>query len=163
PTYTLPSGWTGMNPMDKSRASLDPDEARALLPILADARRAVAGMGHDHQTHPSDGSNNWVVGPSLSATGHVMVANDTHLSLQNPPIVSFQHLKAAGKMDAMGVQFPGLPGIILGMDEHVAWGATVNNIDITDVYSETVVTCDDGASPCVMFNGGKVPLSPRVE
>ncbi len=163
PTYTLPSGWTGMNPMDHTHASLDPSEERALLPLLADARRAVRGMGHDHQTHPSDGSNNWVVGPGLSATGHVMVANDTHLSLQNPPIFYFQHLVAPGKLDAMGVQFPGLPGIILGMNEHVAWGATVNNIDITDVYSESVVTCDDGQSPCVTFNGGKVPLVPRVE
>ncbi|HWE27220.1 MAG TPA: penicillin acylase family protein, partial [Polyangia bacterium] len=106
---------------------------------------------------------NWVVGPSLSSTGHVMVANDTHLSLQNPPIFYFVHLVARGSLDAMGVQFPGLPGIILGMNEHVAWGATVNNIDVTDVYQETIVTCDDGASPCVAFNGGKVPLAPRSE
>ena len=70
---------------------------------------------------------------------------------------------ARGKLDAMGVQFPGLPGVILGMNEHVAWGATVNNIDITDVYQETIVTCDDGSSPCVAFNGGKVPLVPRTE
>jgi penicillin amidase len=49
------------------------------------------------------------------------------------------------------------------MNEHVAWGSTVNNIDITDVYQETIVTCDDGVSPCVAFNGGKVPLSPRTE
>ena len=163
-TYTLPSGWTGS---DGTRASADPSppssEDRALLPVLAEARRAVMGMGHDHQTDPSVGSNNWIVGPQLSATGHVMVANDTHLSLQNPPIFYFVHLVARGKMDAMGVQFPGLPGIILGMNEHVAWGATVNNIDVTDVYSETVVTCDDGKSPCVSFNGGKVPLVPRVE
>src|SRR4029079_12884788 len=83
--------------------------------------------------------------------------------LQNPPIFYFVHLVARGKLDAMGVQFPGLPGIILGMNEHVAWGATVNNIDITDVDAETGVTCDDGSSPCVVFNGGKVPLQPRTE
>jgi penicillin amidase len=91
------------------------------------------------------------------------VANDTHLSLQNPPIFYFVHLVARGKLDVMGVQFPGLPGAILGMNEHVAWGATVNNIDITDVYQESIVTCDDGKSPCVVFNGGKVPLAPRTE
>jgi penicillin amidase len=163
PTYTLPGGWTGMNG-DTSRASRD-DAAvdPALLPILAEARRAVAGMGHDHQVAPSLGSNNWIIGPQLSKTGHVMVANDTHLSLQNPPIFYLVHLVARGKLDAMGVQFPGLPGIILGMNEHVAWGSTVNNIDITDVYQETVVTCDDGKSPCVTFNGAKVALVPRTE
>jgi penicillin G amidase len=167
PTYTLPSGWTGMNG-DTTRASLDGAGAGgqgdpALLALYAAARKSVGGMGHDHQVNPSLGSNNWIVGPQLSATGHVMVANDTHLSLQNPPIFYLVHLVARGKLDAMGVQFPGLPGIILGMNEHVAWGSTVNNIDITDVYAETIVTCDDGTSPCVVFNGGKVPLQPRTE
>ena len=95
--------------------------------------------------------------------GHVMVANDTHLSLRNPPIFYLVHLVVRGRLDAMGVQFPGLPGIILGMNEHVAWGATVNNIDVTDVYRETVATCDDGKSPCVLFNGAKVALVPRTE
>ncbi|MCU1282177.1 MAG: uncharacterized protein JWM53_5723 [bacterium] len=163
PTYTLPGGWTGMNG-DGSRASRD-DAAvdPALLPLLAEARRAVGGMGHDHQIAPSLGSNNWVVGPQYSKTGHVMVANDTHLALQNPPIFYLVHLVARGKLDAMGVQFPGLPGIILGMNEHIAWGATVNNIDVTDVYQETIVTCDDGQSPCVTFNGAKVALVPRTE
>ncbi|HEX9101242.1 MAG TPA: penicillin acylase family protein [Polyangia bacterium] len=163
PTYTLPSGWTGMNG-DTSRAAREVDSSdAALLALLGAARKSVRGMGHDHQTNPSLGSNNWVVGPQLSKTGHVMVANDTHLSLQNPPIFYLVHLVARGKLDAMGVQFPGLPGIILGMNEHVAWGSTVNNIDITDVYQESIVTCADGTSPCVAFNGGKVPLVPRQE
>jgi penicillin amidase len=161
PTYTLPSGWTGMNG-DTSRASVDTSNP-SLLALYDSARRAVAGMGHDHQINPSLGSNNWIVGPQLSSTGHVLVANDTHLSLQNPPIFYLVHLVARGKLDTMGVQFPGLPGVILGMNEHVAWGSTVNNIDITDVYQETIVTCDDGSSPCVSFNGGKVPLAPRTE
>jgi penicillin amidase len=161
PTYTLPSGWTGMNG-DGTRAALDTASPDLLALYDAD-RKMVAGMGHDHQVNPSEGSNNWIIGPSLSASGHVMVANDTHLSLQNPPIFYFAHLVARGKLDVMGVQFPGLPGVILGMNEHVAWGSTVNNIDITDVYQESVVTCDDGVSPCVVFNGGKVPLQPRTE
>ena len=161
PTYTLPSGWTGMNG-DGTRAALDTADPAELALYAAD-RKSVRGMGHDHQTQPSLGSNNWIVGPQLSQTGHVMVANDTHLSLSNPPIFYLVHLVARGKLDAMGVQFPGLPGIILGMNEHVAWGSTVNNIDITDVYQETVVTCDDGSSPCVMFQGGKVPLISRSE
>ncbi len=160
PTYTLPSGWTGMNG-DTTRAARDVDPG--LLPLLAEARRAVFGMGHDHQAHPDVGSNNWIIGPSLSKTGNVLVANDTHLSLGNPPIFYLVHLVARGKLDVMGVQFPGLPGVILGMNEHVAWGSTVNNIDVTDVYQETIVTCDNGTSPCVVFNGGKVPLQPRTE
>ena len=162
PTYTLPTvdGWTGMNG-DTSTASLDPK----LLPLLREARMTVRGVGHDNQVTPSVGSNDWVVGPSLSATGHVMVANDTHLDLSNPPVFYLVHLVSTGaqKLDVMGVQFPGIPGVILGMNRHVAWGSTVNNIDVTDVYQETIVPCDDGSGPCTVFNGQKVPLQPRVE
>ncbi|MGZ3425793.1 MAG: penicillin acylase family protein, partial [Polyangia bacterium] len=71
PTYTIPGGWTGMNG-DTSRASRDEAPIdRALLPMLAEARRAVGGMGHDHQVAPSLGSNNWIIGPQYSKTGHV--------------------------------------------------------------------------------------------
>ena len=160
PTYTLPSGWTGMNG-DTTRASVDP----SVVPALKAASAMLRGLGHDHQVHPDIGSNNWVVGPSLSKTGHAMVANDTHLSLGNPPIFHLIHLVARGskKLDVMGVMFPGIPGVILGNNEHVAWGATVNNIDVTDVYQETVVPCDSSGAPCVMYQGNKVPLVPRVE
>jgi penicillin amidase len=164
PTYTLPGvdQWTGMGG-DSSRASrtIDP----ALLPVLAAARRSVHGIGHDAQTFPTVGSNNWVVGPGLSQSGHVLVANDTHLSLGNPPTFYLMQLKSTGsqKLDVMGVQFPGIPGIILGMNEHIAWGSTVNYIDVTDVYQETIVTCDDGVNPCVMYKGAKVALQPRLE
>ncbi|MDB4968165.1 MAG: uncharacterized protein JWN44_3854 [Myxococcales bacterium] len=165
PTYTLPSGWTGMNG-DTTTASVaggvgDP----SLLALYQATRATVSGVGHDSLLNPSVGSNNWVVGPQLSASGHVMVANDTHLSLSNPPTFYLVHLVARGDspLDVMGVQFPGIPGVILGMNEHVAWGSTVNYIDNTDVYQETIVSCDGGTAPCVLFNGAKVPLVPRQE
>lgn len=170
PTYTLPAasgsavdGWTGMNG-DTSTASAAPIDP-SILPLLREARLTVRGLGHDNMVAPSLGSNDWVVGPQLSATGHVMVANDTHLDLSNPPVFYIVHLVSTGskKLDVMGVQFPGIPGVILGMNEHVAWGSTVNNIDVTDVYQETVVPCDSGGGPCVMFNGQKVALVPRTE
>src|SRR6185437_14080599 len=110
--------------------------------------------------------NNWVVGPALSAGGHALLANDTHLSFGNPSVFYLVHLLARSgdfPLDVMGVAFPGIPGVILGMNEHVAWGATVSNVDATDVYQESIVTCDDGSSPCVDFRGGKVKLVPRVE
>jgi penicillin amidase len=164
PTYSLPSGWTGVNG-DGTTASASRVPDQSLLALYAAARATVRGIGHDNLVHPSVGSNNWVVGPQLSASGHAMVANDTHLELSNPPIFYLVHLMASGEpsLDVMGVQFPGIPGVILGMNEHVAWGSTVNNIDITDVYQETVVPCDGGGGPCVMFNGAKVPLVPRPE
>ena len=57
----------------------------------------------------------------------------------------------------------GAPGIAIGMNEHVAWGGTVNNIDVTDVYRESIVACDNSTAPCAMWKGMKVPLVPRIE
>lgn len=169
PTYTI-NGWTGMNG-DTSTASFQAPKqhwtADQLALLRADAK-AVRDMGDDHLLHPSRGSNNWIIGPSLSKDGHVLVANDPHLSLSNPPVWHMVQLSASGGLkpvDVMGVTFPGIPGVILGMNQHIAWGATVSNIDVTDVYQETIVPCggDAGSAPCVMFKGNKVPLKPRVE
>ena len=163
PTYTI-AGWTGMNG-DTSTASAPARDGNLRALLGADAR-AVRDLGNDHTLHASRGSNNWIVGPQLSKTGHTIVANDTHLSLTNPAVFHLVHLVSTGKddaVDAMGVAFPGIPAVILGMTEHTAWGATVNNIDVTDVYAETITTCSGSSDPCVSFNGSQVPLTKRVE
>jgi penicillin amidase len=163
PTHTI-SGWTGMNG-DMTTASLAPKIDAGMIALYAADRPSVYGLGHDRLTHPEIGSNNWIIGPQMTQNGHTIVANDTHLQLSNPPVFYLVHVKNGGDrpVDAMGVQLAGAPGIALGMNEHVAWGGTVNNIDVTDVYRETVVACDNSQMPCVMFNGMKVPLVPRQE
>ena len=130
------------------------DDLKALASLKTEAR------GHLH------GSNNWVVGPQLSATGNVMVANDTHLSIDSPATFWIQHLVNHGSdqpLNVMGEQLPGVPLVTLGMNRHVAWGATVNYIDVTDVYQETIVSCLNDAGPCAQFNGQLVPLVPTVQ
>lgn len=114
------------------------------------------------------GSNNWIVSPSLSANGFAMLANDPHLQLFNPPIWFMQQLDAEGTGNVPervnGVNFPGLPGVILGHNDRGAWGATVAVFDVTDVYKETVTTppdypADYPESPrTVLFKGEQVPV-----
>ena len=62
-------------------------------------------------------------------------------------------------MHAAGLSFPGLPGIIIGRNEEIAWGVTNTSGDFVDVYVETVV--DAGAA--VQFNGSAVPFATRDE
>lgn len=104
------------------------------------------------------GSNNWAVAPSRSANGHAMIASDPHLQLSAPGIfwpVSIDVDSKDGKgLKVAGVAFPGLPAIILGHNEHIAWGATVAGYDVSDVYAETLTP--DGES--VMWKGKPVPL-----
>ncbi len=167
PTYTI-SGWTGMNG-DTSQASIGTpliDTDGNLLALLAADRAPMKGIGRDWLDPSTAASNNWVIGGKLTANGHVLVANDTHVPLQNPPIWHMVHLVGRGgdkPFNAMGESIPGVPAIVLGMNEHVAWGATTDQMDQTDVYQESIVNCDGGANPCVMFKGQKVPLVPRKE
>jgi penicillin G amidase len=109
------------------------------------------------------GSNNWTVSGDLTADGVSLVANDTHLSLRNPPVFFEVHLntaRAGGDIDSAGVCFPGIPGVILGHNQVAAWGATVYYADATDVYTETVIF---GDTPAVLFNNEEVPMVVRTE
>jgi penicillin amidase len=105
------------------------------------------------------GSNNWVVAPSLTESGHAMLASDPHLTLSAPAVFWMVHVTVdapqPGKaLDFAGLSFPGLPGIILGFNANVAWGATTADYDVTDVYEETL-TPDGNA---VKFKGDDVPI-----
>jgi penicillin amidase len=103
------------------------------------------------------GSNNWGVMPSKSTTGHTLIASDPHLNLTAPAIfypVSIDVKSGAETFKVGGVAFPGIPGIILGHNENVAWGATVAGYDVSDAYTEQLSA--DGKS--VKFNGKDVPI-----
>lgn len=87
------------------------------------------------------GSNNWVVGGTHTASGKPLLANDTHLPLSAPCIWYILHLRAPG-WNVKGVTLPGVPGIIIGHNERVAWGATNNGADVQDLYIETFSPAD---------------------
>lgn len=81
-------------------------------------------------------SNNWVISGKRTADGRAMLANDPHLVPSAPGIWYLSHLSAPGTRVA-GVTFPGVPGIVLGHNEHIAWGATNVGPDVQDLYAET--------------------------
>jgi penicillin G amidase len=112
-----------------------------------------------------DGSNNWVVSGQKTASGAPILANDPHLSLISPGVWWFSHLntkRVAGPagVNVNGVAFAGIPGVVLGFNENLAWGATITGYDVTDVYLETVT---EGATPTVLFNGAQVPIQTITE
>jgi penicillin amidase len=82
------------------------------------------------------GSNNWVVSGAHTATGKPLLANDTHLELSIPPIWYELHLTTPG-FNAKGFTLPGAPLIVIGHNEHIAWGFTNNGADVQDLYIET--------------------------
>lgn len=83
------------------------------------------------------GSNNWVVSGALSETGKPLLANDPHLSLSAPALWYFAHLSAPG-FNVIGATLPGIPSVVLGRNDRIAWGFTNTAPDVQDLYIERV-------------------------
>jgi penicillin G amidase len=83
------------------------------------------------------GSNNWVVDGTMTATGKPILANDPHRPIQLPSLRKTVHLVAPG-WNAFGAGEPALPGIALGHNDRVAFGFTIVGIDQVDLYVEKI-------------------------
>jgi penicillin amidase len=81
------------------------------------------------------GSNNWVIAGRHTASGKPLLSNDMHLGLSEPDIWFMADLRAPG-YHAAGVTLPGMPFVIAGHNEHVAWGFTALYADVQDLYVE---------------------------
>lgn len=86
-----------------------------------------------YQPHPANGSNNWAVSGSKTASGYPILANDPHLGLTLPSIWYAVQLHSPGQ-NVMGVTLPGTPAVIIGFNERVAWGTTNVGADVWDWY-----------------------------
>lgn len=108
------------------------------------------------------GSNSWVVSGSRTTTGKPLLANDPHLALSIPGIwgqvnLQCRTLSAACPFQVSGFTFSGLPGVVVGHNDKVAWGLTNLGPDVTDFYLEQV--SGDG----YLRDGLTKPLETRQE
>ncbi len=83
---------------------------------------------------PGVGSNSWAVSGDLTENGNTLLANDMHLGMWLPSIWYVQHLLLEGEFKVTGVMFPGVPGVIAGFNEYIAWGLTNVGPDVQDLY-----------------------------
>lgn len=82
-------------------------------------------------------SNNWVVSGKKSVTGKPILANDPHLALTNPSFWWEVHM-VCPTINVSGFAVPGVPGIAVGHNLHVAWGVTNVMVDDVDFYIEKI-------------------------
>ncbi|HXA65952.1 MAG TPA: penicillin acylase family protein [Bryobacteraceae bacterium] len=101
--------------------------------ILAAYRETVGRVSLSTE----QGSNNWVVDGTMTATGRPILANDPHRPVQLPSLRKTVHLVGPG-WDAIGSGEPALPGIAIGHNENIAFGLTIVGIDQQDLYVETL-------------------------
>ena len=81
------------------------------------------------------GSNNWVVSGAHTTTGKPLLSNDMHLPHRVPGVWYEAHLHSAG-FNVEGFTLPGMPFVIVGHNQRIAWGYTNLNPDVQDLFIE---------------------------
>jgi penicillin amidase len=141
----------------KPAAYLPPERSalRAATTVL-DAVPVLVGTGD------GVGSNSWVVSGAHTTTGKPLLANDPHLAPTIPGIwyqmgLHCRQTSPACPFDVAGFTFAGLPGVIIGHNNRIAWGFTNLPADVTDLYLEKVL------GDTYERDGKYVPLTTRQE
>lgn len=105
------------------------------------------------------GSNAWVVDGRLTESSSPLLSNDPHLTLQHPSIWYAMQLKS-DKLSVQGMSMVGIPGVILGRNKNIAWGATALMSDQQDLFILDIPVDDNKV---YMTDGGRKLIEKRVE
>ena len=111
---------------------LPPDLARIYEQLPFDV--VEAALPSDWQ---KGASNNWVLNGDHTVSGSPLLANDPHLELSNPSIWYLAHL-ALPEGNVVGGTVAGLPAVILGRNDNIAWGFTNTGADVQDLFIEQI-------------------------
>lgn len=116
---------------------------KVTLPPLPAPNASLSGVFEKNEDYfsqneiPDDGyivgSNNWALAGSNTASGHPILCNDPHLNLTLPSFW-FQIQIHTPEQNCYGVSLQGIPGIIIGFNENMAWGVTNVGHDVADWY-----------------------------
>lgn len=107
----------------------------ALLALRADPAKVNVLFPPQQGQYLRPGSNAWAVSGAHAADGKAMLANDPHLAYGIPGTWHLVHLKAPG-LNVSGAALPGIPCVISGHNDQIAWGVTNLQTDVLDIYGE---------------------------
>ncbi len=154
----VPADQSAETPSDVT-VSLPPEAIPALARAAraADTVSALTGGGFE-----GIGSNNWAIAGGLTASGMPILANDPHLAIQMPSIWFPNGLHCTAECDyqLVGFSFAGVPGVIIGHNERIAWGVTNEAVDTQDLFIERVNPEDPSEYEA---DGEWVPFEVRTE
>jgi penicillin G amidase len=110
------------------------------------------------------GSNSWVVAGRYTTTGKPLLANDPHLAPQLPSLwyqmgLHCRKVSTECGFRTAGYTFSGMPGVIIGHNEDIAWGFTNLGADVSDLYLEKLSASGSG----YQSGGREKPLTTRKE
>lgn len=106
-----------------------------------------------------NGSNNWAVSGQKTQSGRPILCNDPHLGLSLPSLWYEMQLHTP-ESNAYGVSFPGSPAIIIGFNDHIAWGVTNGTRDVKDYYA---IRFKDESRAAYWFDSAWKPAEQKIE
>ena len=86
---------------------------------------------------PQPGSNAWAISGAHTTTGKPVLANDPHLEWTMPATWYTVHLQSP-ELNVEGASLPGVPGVVIGHNQRIAWGITSLQFDNMDLYVENI-------------------------
>lgn len=107
---------------------------------------------------PETASNAWTVTGARSASGAPLLATDPHLGYSAPILWYLARIELPGGRVLAGATAPGVPGIVIGRNDRIAWGFTTTHSDTQDVFIERLVGPDAYETP-----DGPRPFTTRQE
>ncbi|MBM3971205.1 MAG: penicillin acylase family protein [Planctomycetes bacterium] len=122
-------------------------------------QRPLESVGQATGDPEGTGSNNWVVAGRHCKAGMPMVASDPHIAIEAVSCWYEAHL-CGGDFNVAGMAYVGMPAIMFGRNERVAWGITNNICSLRDLYQERV---DSEHPNCFQFDGAWEPAREVVE
>ncbi len=125
----VPAAGTASGPVSRS-GRIPAAQASAASALLAQVNALPAG-----QVHAYPDSNAWAANGPAVAGGRSMLAGDPHLP-QTIPSIWYQVALSAPGYAVSGVSVPGLPGVLLGHNQHIAWSLTDTQNQATLFYTE---------------------------
>lgn len=108
------------------------------------------------------GSYGWVVSPDRSKNGDAMLYGGPQMGFSAPEVLHEVQLNGGNGFNVTGMAFAGVPPVLIGFNEHVAWTSTTATGDNLDHYAETLCNFA-GPNTGYVHNGGCVPFEARVE
>nr|WSY54225.1 penicillin acylase family protein [Streptomyces sp. NBC_00886] len=151
---TSSSGTTGSS--SSSSGSALTSQLSGLSNVLDDLPTAVGVNGQ------GIGSNSWVVAGKYTITGKPLLANDPHLEASLPSVwyqmgLHCRTVSSKCQYEVTGYTFAGMPGVVIGHNQSIAWGMTNSGVDTTDLYLEKL--SGDG----YLYDGTTKPFTTRTE
>ncbi|KOU57403.1 penicillin amidase [Streptomyces sp. MMG1533] len=155
-TSTSGTSGTATGTSSSTAGSALESQLSGLQNVLDDVPTAVGVNGN------GIGSNSWVVAGKYTITGKPLLANDPHLSASLPSVwyqmgLHCRTVSSKCQYDVTGYTFAGMPGVIIGHNQDIAWGMTNSGVDVTDLYLEKL------SGEGYLYDGKVKPFTTREE